>query len=313
MLEVRNLRVGFRQGRTILWAVRGISFTAATGEVTGLVGESGSGKSLTALAVAGLLPPGAAAGGEMIFAGERYPFARQQLWQKLRGKRIGMVFQDPQSSLNPLLPVGKQVAEPLRLHRKLPPGEAEEEVRKLFARLGINPAAARLRQYPHQLSGGLQQRVLLAAAIACRPPLLLADEPTTALDVTVQAQILKLLRAYVDREKAALVLISHDLGVIAQLADRVMVMCAGCLVETGSVADIMYEPLHPYTQLLLASLPRLDRPLNIPVLAEETLRQTEGCVFAGRCPYLRPDCLEKDPPLITISPKRAVKCLLTFQ
>ena len=312
MLEVRNLQVGFRQGRTTFWAVRGISFTAAAGEVTGLVGESGSGKSLTALAVSGLLPAGAVAAGEMIFAGERYPFADQQLWQKLRGRRIGMVFQDPQSFLNPLSPVGKQVAEPLRLHCNLSSREAEEETKKLFARLGINPAAARMRQYPHQLSGGLQQRVLLAAAIACRPPLLLADEPTTALDVTVQAQILKLLRDYVDREKAALVLISHDLGVIAQLADRVLVMCAGYLVETGSVADIMYKPLHPYTQMLLASLPRLDKPLNIPALPEEVGRDLGGCVFAGRCPRLVPDCLKKDPPLVTAGPGRAVKCLLPF-
>ncbi|NLN07980.1 MAG: ABC transporter ATP-binding protein, partial [Firmicutes bacterium] len=165
---------------------------------------------------------------------------------------------------------------------------------------------------PHQLSGGMQQRVLLAAAIACRPPLLLADEPTTALDVTVQAQILKLLRDYVDREKAALVLISHDLGVIAQLADRVLVMCAGTLVETGSVTDIMSKPLHPYTQMLLASLPRLDKPLNIPALPEEVGRDLGGCVFAGRCPRLVPDCLKKDPPLVTAGPGRAVKCLLPF-
>lgn len=308
MLQVKDLQVtiagtGFR-------AVRNISFSVKAGQIFGIVGESGSGKSMTALALTGLLPPEAVAEGQMYFAGQSLSFADSRQWEGLRGKKIGIVFQDPAACLNPLKTVGRQVAEPLVLHKGLSPKEAEAETIRLFAALGLQPAAERIHHYPHQLSGGQQQRVMLAAAVACRPELLIADEPTTALDVTVQAQILKLLREYVHRYGATLLLISHDLGVIAQTADAVAVMCGGKIVEKGSVYQILQRPFHPYTKLLLASLPRLDRPLALPAEENENRITEKGCVFAARCSLCRPLCLEMEPPVRVLGEGREVACHL---
>ncbi|NLP37906.1 MAG: ABC transporter ATP-binding protein [Firmicutes bacterium] len=308
MLAVKDLEITFSEKNSIFKAVRKVSFSVQAGEILGIVGESGSGKSMTALALTGLLPPEAKVCGSMSFAGKTMHFEDNSQWQGLRGSKIGIVFQDPAACLNPLKTVGKQVAEPLILHKGLTPKEAEVETIRLFSALGIEPAVQRIHHYPHQLSGGQQQRVMLAAAIACKPMLLIADEPTTALDVTVQAQILRLLHEYVHNHSAALLLISHDLGVIAQLADEVLVMCGGTIVEKGSVYQIMQKPLHPYTKLLLASLPRLDAPLKLPLVANEGLTAEGGCVFAARCPHYRAICLEKEPPTKLLAEGRQTAC-----
>ncbi|HHU29499.1 MAG: ABC transporter ATP-binding protein [Bacillota bacterium] len=310
MLNVSELSVAFRQKNKIFRAVRGISFAIRPAEIVGIVGESGSGKSMTALAINGLLPAEAIADGVMHFAGKTLRFANSRDWEGLRGKKIGLVFQDAYASLNPLLTVGGQVAEALQVNFRLTKKEAGKKVLDLFKKLGIHPATVRFHQYPHQLSGGMQQRVMLAAAMACRPSLLVADEPTTALDVTLQAQILQLLRSYTEREKAAICFISHDLGVVAQLADRVMVMCGGVIVEKGSVYDVMYSPLHPYTRLLLNSLPRLDKPLEAPQVRQESKAELPGCVFAGRCSGRRKDCYSKQPSLQRFHSGREVACFL---
>ncbi|HZK23876.1 MAG TPA: ABC transporter ATP-binding protein [Oscillospiraceae bacterium] len=309
MLEIRELKVGFPEQGEILWVVKGSTFSVTAGEVLGIVGESGSGKSMTALALTGLLPPEAIVQGEMIYQQKTFSFDKREQWQKLRGTEIGLVFQDPASSLNPLYPVGRSVWEALRYHLQYSEEKAKKETEKLFSALGILPAAKRVRQYPHQLSGGLKQRVMLAAAICCRPAVLIADEPTTALDVTVQAQILKLLHSYVELQQAALVLISHDLGVIAQIAERVIVMCQGVIVEEASVYELYQQPLHPYTKLLLTSLPRLDRAIlhQVPQ-ASGAAAADKACVFAKRCQHCQQQCLTKEPVLKTMTPGHLVCC-----
>ena len=308
MLDVKNLRISFSSERGEDVVVKDVCFSVRPPEVVGIVGESGSGKSMTALAVAGLLPPDARCSGEIIFAKHRLRAGMEKDWQGIRGKKIGIVFQDPASSLNPLLSVGKQVSEPLRLHKGMTERAAQSTVIDLFKALGIGPATLRIRQYPHQLSGGLQQRVMLAAAICCDPSVLIADEPTTALDVTVQAQILSLLYRFVTENQAGLLLISHDLGIIAQLADRVLVMCAGQVVEESPVRELFSKPCHPYTQALLASVPRLDQPLFIPPLAKKVQLSAEACSFADRCLKRSLVCLKRQPERKSLSPKRAVRC-----
>lgn len=307
MLSVDGLSVAFAKG---CYVVRNLSFQVECGEVLGIVGESGSGKSMTALALAGLLPSGALAAGRISFLGEllRPGFSRD--WHELRGRKIGMVFQDPSSCLNPLMPVGRQVAETLQLHRQLSKKDAEKGTVRWFEAMGIRPARQRIMQYPHQLSGGLRQRVMLAIAMCCAPPLIIADEPTTALDVTVQAQILQLLRMYVDGHTAGLILISHDLGVIAQLADRVLVMCDGIIVEAAPVWELYANPLHPYTRLMLESVPRLDRPLPPVASFFEEEQVTAACPFFSRCRQKMSVCLAVVPEPATISPARIVRCHL---
>lgn len=309
MLEVRDLEISFAQSDEGS-VVKSVSFTVSAQEVVAVVGESGSGKSLTALALAGLLPHGSHATGEILFNHRILQVGKDEDWVGVRGKEMGIIFQDPASSLNPLQPVGKQIIETLQYHKKISHREAEAATKGLFAAMGIKPASHRLRQYPHQLSGGLKQRVMLAAAICCEPQLLIADEPTTALDVTVQAQILRLLQDYVSIHGTSLLIISHDLGVIAQLADRVLVMCAGQIVESAQAVDLFTKPAHPYTRLLLASVPRLDRKLVIPEMptAENSfqLAKTEGNQME------RPLHLIKSPPALTLrgeglNPKSKIK------
>lgn len=308
MLTITDLSVAFPAGN--VQALSELSFYVAPGETVGIVGESGSGKSMTALAIAGLLPPAAKAAGEIRFWGRHFVIgvSSNSDWRAIRGSELGILFQDHSTGLNPLLSAGSQVSEVLRFHQQKSKREADNETARLFSLLGLIPAEVRMRQFPHQLSGGMKQRVMLAAAICCRPKLLIADEPTTALDVSIQAQILCLLREQTANAEMSLLLISHDLGVIAQLADRVLVLCAGQLVEEAAVAKLFSNPAHPYTSLLLASVPRLDLPLalNVPVM-EDNDEPTNGCGFASRCPERVSKCMY-NPPLIRLSDGRKVRC-----
>lgn len=308
MLTITNLSVAFPAGN--VQALSELSFSVVPGETVGIVGESGSGKSMTALAIAGLLPPFAEASGEILFWGRRFVIgvSSDSDWRAIRGCELGVVFQDPSTGLNPLLSVGSQVSEVLRFQLQKSKRQAVAETARLFTSLGLHPAKVRMRQFPHQLSGGMKQRVMLAAAICCRPKLLIADEPTTALDVSVQAQILCLLKEYTADADTSLLLISHDLGVIAQLADRVLVLCAGQLVEEASAAELFFRPAHPYTRFLLASVPRLERPSLIKVSTREDDDELfSGCGFASRCPERLSKCFSK-PPLIRLNDGRTVRC-----
>ncbi|MDP9417811.1 MAG: ABC transporter ATP-binding protein [Actinomycetota bacterium] len=304
LLDVRDLEVVFGgRGRRDVRAVDGVTFAVEAGETVGLVGESGSGKSVSSLAVMGLLPKrGVRVSGSVNFDGrELLTMADDQL-RDLRGREIAMVFQDPLSSLNPVVPIGRQVTEVLERHRQLSGAEAREEAGALLRRVGIPDPGRRLREYPHQLSGGMRQRALIAMALACRPRLLIADEPTTALDVTIQAQILELLKELVANSGTALVLITHDLGVVAGLCDSVHVMYSGRIVESAPRRTLFAEPKHPYTGGLLASVPRLDAPRGVPLhpipgSPTDTLPWSEGCAFAPRCPNRIDVCTQQTPAL----------------
>jgi len=298
VLEVEDLSVRFtRRGEAGTQAVDGVSFSVAPGETIGLVGESGCGKSVTSLAVMGLLPRrGVQVGGSVRLDGQELLGAGDRALRKLRGADMAMVFQDPLSSLNPTVTIGVQVTEVLKEHRGMGGKEATEEATDLLARVGIPDPRRRLGEYPHQLSGGMRQRALIAMALACSPRLLIADEPTTALDVTIQAQILELLRELVQGSGTALVMITHDLGVVAGLCDRVHVMYAGRIIETADRGDLFARPRHPYTGGLLASVPRLDTARGTPLTpirgsARDAIPWAHGCAFAPRCDSGRDDCL----------------------
>jgi peptide/nickel transport system ATP-binding protein len=310
LLEVDDLSVTFtRRGRRDVHAVDGVSFTVDSGETLGLVGESGSGKSVTSLAIMGLLPRrGATVGGAVAFEDKQLLRMRQNELRDLRGKDIAMVFQDPLSSLNPVVPIGTQVTEVLTRHRKLSGNDARREAARLLDVVGIPDPDRRLREYPHQLSGGMRQRALIAMAVACEPKLLIADEPTTALDVTIQAQILELLKELVREQGTALVLITHDLGVVAGLCDRVNVMYSGRIVERADRRTLFVAPRHPYTTGLLASIPRLDSvegsPLRpIPGSPTDTLPWSSACAFAPRCPRKLEVCTTVTPDLEPDGPR----------
>ena len=283
-------------------AVHDVSFTLAAGRRTGLIGESGSGKSLTALAVLGLLPEGVTASGRAVHAGTDLLALPEAELCRLRGNRLGMVFQEPMSALNPVMRIGRQVAEPLVVHRGLGWREAEAEALRLLERVRVPDAAARLRAYPHQLSGGQRQRALIAMAVACSPDILVCDEPTTALDVTVQAQILDLLRELVQERSATLLLITHDLAVVDTVCDEVLVMYGGRIVEQGPVAEVFRHPRHPYTSALLDAIPPLDQDLPsrhlraIPGSVPGLGRFPPGCPFRNRCPRADARC-EVMPPI----------------
>ncbi|MCC7271509.1 MAG: ABC transporter ATP-binding protein [Alphaproteobacteria bacterium] len=301
LLAVDGLRVVFGPPGREQVAVDGVGFTVAAGETLGIVGESGSGKSLTALALLRLVPspPGRIAAGSIRFEGADLATLDEAAMERVRGARIGMIFQEPMSALNPVFTVGEQVAEALRAHEGLGRREAAARAQRLLERVGIADAPRRMRQYPHELSGGMRQRVMIAAALACRPSLLIADEPTTALDVTIQAQILALLRELQRELEMAVILITHDLGVVAQMVDRVLVMYAGRIVEEGPVERVFAAPRHPYTRLLLESIPSLDHererlpaiPGMVPTLAE----LPPGCRFHPRCPDVMAVCRERVP------------------
>jgi peptide/nickel transport system ATP-binding protein len=316
LLEVADLSVVFRRrGQRDIRAVDGVSFTVDSGEVVGLVGESGCGKSVTALAVTGLLPTrGVEIHGQARFEGTDLLTLDPHTRRDMRGRDIAMVFQDPISSLNPVVQIGVQVTEVLARHRGMARGAARREAVALLERVGIPDPTRRLREYPHQLSGGMRQRALIAMAVACQPRLLIADEPTTALDVTIQAQILELLRDLVREAGTALIMITHDLGVVAGLCDTINVLYAGKVVETASRRPLFAQPHHPYTVGLLGSIPRLDtvrgEPLTpIPGSVRDVLPWQEGCAYAPRCPRCVDECLA-GPPGMTPGPDgRAYRCI----
>ena len=314
LLAVEDLRVEFWTRRGTVYAVNGLSFEIAPGETLGIVGESGCGKSVTSLAVLGLLPRnGRVASGRAVFGGRDLVGESDRALRRVRGREIAMIFQDPMTSLNPVLTIGRQIREALQTHFGLKKKEAEKQAAELIDRVGIPSATARLRDYPHQFSGGMRQRAMIAMALACRPKLLIADEPTTALDVTIQAQILALLRELVAEENAALILITHDLGVVAGMCERVNVMYAGMFMETGSADQLFGSPRHPYTLGLLQSVPRLDatrraRLQPIEGSPRNMLNVPAACPFQPRCRYEVEASRLEVPPLVEIEPGHKVAC-----
>ncbi len=303
LLEVRNLTTAFRTESGEVTAIEDISFDLDEGEILGIVGESGSGKSVTALTVMGLLPqpPARVVAGSVAFAGQPLIGLAETRMERIRGAGIGMIFQEPMTSLNPVLTIGEQIMETVRAHEGISARAQRDRAVEMLDRVGIPSAATRLADYPHQLSGGQRQRVMIAMALACRPRLLIADEPTTALDVTIQAQVLDLLMDLRDELGMAIIVITHNMGVIAETADRVMVMYAGRVVEQSPVADLFDRPQHPYTQGLLACVPTLEqeneRLVAIPGSLPEPARRPPGCRFAPRCARRIAACTEAIPPL----------------
>jgi len=315
VLDVEDLRVSFRIPGGRMQAVDGVSFTLRHGETLGLVGESGSGKTLTSLALMRLLdsPPAEISATAVTFEGRDLMRLAERDMADLRGARLSMIFQEPMTSLNPLMTVGRQIDEPLIRHLGLRPDTARARTHELLARVGIPRPDQAARVYPHQLSGGMRQRVMIAVALACKPSVLIADEPTTALDVTIQAQILTLLEELRDELGTAILLITHDLAVIAETAHRVAVMYAGRLVETGPVADVFARPLHPYTEGLLRSIPRVQRVPDevlpeIPGTVPAPGKLPAGCAFAPRCAFADSACHDDRPSLTDDGGDRAVAC-----
>lgn len=319
LLEINDLQTQFPTRAGLVRSVNGVSFYIDEGELLGLVGESGCGKSITALSIMRLIAsPGGIAGGSIKFKGEEITTASDERMREIRGNDIAMIFQDPMTSLNPVYTVGEQIAEALRLHRKLDKKQAWDAAIEAMKEVSIPSPERRVNDYPHQLSGGMRQRVMIAMALACDPELLIADEPTTALDVTIQAQILELLDNLRKTRKLAVLLITHDLGVIAETADRVCVMYTGKIVEESGVDEIFAKPKHPYTQGLLKSVPKL----SVGEIAKETRLQTiegtvpsptnlpEGCHFAPRCPYRMERCVHGEIPLYELPNNVKVRCVL---
>jgi len=310
LLEVRHLRVEFPSRRGTLLALDDISFSIAPGEVLGVVGESGAGKSLTGSAIIGLLdPPGRIAGGEILLAGQRIDNLPYEQMRAIRGRKIGAIFQDPLTSLNPLYTIGRQLIETIRTHLPVSEDEARDRAVKLLQETGIPAAEQRIEQYPHQFSGGMRQRVVIALALAAEPQLIVADEPTTALDVSIQAQIISLIRRLCKEHGTAVMLVTHDMGVIAETCDRVAVMYAGRIVEVGPVADVIHRPSHPYTVGLMGSIPAMDedreRLLQIDGAMPRLNAIPTGCAFNPRCPHVFERCRNERPDLIDAGPTRA--------
>ncbi|AMM25376.1 ABC transporter ATP-binding protein [Variovorax sp. PAMC 28711] len=314
LLEVNDLHVQLQTQRGPAEAVRGIGFSLERGETMGIVGESGCGKSITVLSLMGLLPASARVSGSIRFDGTDLTQLDERTMCAIRGDRIGMIFQEPMTALNPVQTVARQVGEPLRLHRGLSGAAARKEVLALLDRVGIPDAASRLDAYPHQFSGGQRQRIGIAMALACGPDLLIADEPTTALDVTIQKQILDLIQSLVAERGMALILISHDLGVIAQSVSKMMVMYGGSVVESGPTATVFAERAHPYTQGLFAARPALGAPRGVRLATiqgsvPELVDLPPGCPFAGRCSWTVDACRTTRPPAIALPHDHQVRCL----
>ncbi len=314
LLEVTDLRVALQTPRGPADALRGVSFAVDGGETVGLIGESGCGKSMTALALMGLLPEGASVTGRIRLNGQELVGLDDAALCALRGNRIGMVFQEPMTALNPLHTVGDQVAEPLRLHKGMGRSEARAEALRLLDRVRLPQAARRLDAYPHQFSGGQRQRVTIAMALACGPELLIADEPTTALDVTIQGEILDLIAELVAERGMALLLISHDLGVMARTVERMLVMYGGTIVESGSTDGIFQRLAHPYTRGLFGARPRLGatrggRLVTIPGRVPELADMPAGCPFADRCAWVVDACRARMPPEVEVEPGHRARCI----
>jgi oligopeptide/dipeptide ABC transporter ATP-binding protein len=314
VLEVRDLKTHFRTDRGFYRAVDGVSFSVDAGRTLGIVGESGCGKSVTSLSVMGLVPepPGIRAGGEIVFEGADLLKRSRGEMEEIRGAKIAMIFQEPMTSLNPVYRVGEQIVEGLRRHRRMGKAEARERAIEMLRLVKIPSPETRVDSYPHEMSGGMRQRVMIALALACDPKLLIADEPTTALDVTIQAQILDLMRDLQKRLGTAIILITHDLGVIAETADDVVVMYAGQIVERADVATLFADAQHPYTLGLLASIPRLDedrdRLQTIEGMVPAPDAMPAGCRFAPRCTVAIERCRTQVPPLRELSANHAVAC-----
>jgi oligopeptide transport system ATP-binding protein len=320
MLEVNNLKTYFHTADGVVKAVDGVSFTLEPGETLGIVGESGSGKSVTALSIMQLnpQPPCEYPEGEILFEGRDLLGASEKEMQGIRGNDIAMIFQDPMTSLNPVFTVGDQIAEAIRIHQKVSKKEARERTVQVLRDVGIANPEQRAREYPHQFSGGMRQRAMIAMGLACNPKVLIADEPTTALDVTIQAQILELMVDLQEKYGTAIIMITHDLGVVAQMADKVMVMYAGRSVEQGPTDPIFYDPLMPYTWALLRSIPRLDtagevRLLPIKGQPPSLIFLPEGCNFNPRCPFVKDECRSTDPALEEKRPGHSAACILSLQ
>ena len=317
LLAVDDLRVQFWTDRGTIFAVNGVSFEIAQGETLGIVGESGCGKSVTALALLGILPrAGRVSGGTALFQGHDLLQLSDRELRRVRGKEIAMIFQDPMTSLNPVLTIGRQIREALETHFGMDRKASEKRAAELLDDVGIPSARKRLRDYPHQFSGGMRQRAMIAMALACKPKLLIADEPTTALDVTIQAQILDLLRALVADRRTALIMITHDLGVVAGICERVIVMYAGTFIETGTADQIFARPRHPYTLGLLQSVPRLDigrRQQLHPIAGQprNMLSPPASCPFAPRCRYRIERCTAELPLLEALAEGHRAACFNT--
>jgi oligopeptide/dipeptide ABC transporter ATP-binding protein len=316
LLKVQDLAVGFESGGVVSRAVDGVSFEVRKGRTLGIVGESGCGKSVTAFSIMRLLPQphGRIEGGSIQFEGQDLARAGEAELHRIRGGRIGMVFQEPLSALNPVQTIGRQISEALLLHKEITRRQALEQAILLLGKVGIPSPGVRIKEYPHQLSGGMRQRVVIAMALSCNPSLLIADEPTTALDVTIQAQILDLMLSLQRELGMAIVLITHDLGVIAQACDEVVVMYAGRVAEQGPVDEIFKRPMHPYTRGLLASIPRLTtaRKTRLPTIEgaiPSLADMPAGCRFQNRCPYAEQRCRDARPPLEEAAEGHFVSCL----
>lgn len=317
LLQVHDLHVVFQTGGGEVQAVRGVTFHLNKGEVLAIVGESGSGKSVTAQAIVRLIPvpPGKIKQGEIMFEGKDLVKISERELFKMRGSEISMIFQDPMTSLNPTMTVGKQIMEGIRWHQKIGGSEAKTKAIEMLKLVGIPNPEQRIAQYPHEFSGGMRQRVMIAMALATSPKILIADEPTTALDVTIQAQIMRLMKELQHKTETAIMLITHDLGVVAETAERVAVMYGGRIVEMGLVEEIFKKPKHPYTWGLLDSMPRLDLPrdqdLNpIPGSPPDLYDPPEGCPFADRCPHAMNVCHEEMPPVTPVTFTHQVACWL---
>jgi peptide/nickel transport system ATP-binding protein len=320
LLEVQDLQTSFFTDQGIARAVDHVSFQLRAGEALGIVGESGCGKSVTALSIMRLIPdpPGRIVGGRILFQGQDLLRLAEEDMRRIRGNKISMIFQEPMTSLNPVFRVGDQIAEVFQLHRKLDKHTALQQAEEMLRRVGIPSPATRLRDYPHQMSGGMRQRVMIAMALACDPHLIIADEPTTAVDVTIQAQILELMQQLKETSNTSILLITHDLGVIAEMARQVMVMYAGRVVEAAAVTDLFDQPLHPYTQGLMRSMPSVaaqlgeERLAAIPGVVPSLLALPAGCKFNDRCPYVFERCVV-EPELLVPREGHAVRCWLHAQ
>ena len=316
LIEITDLETSFFTHVGEVKAVGGVSFYLDKGEVLGIVGESGSGKSVTMMSLMGLLDEnGKVVNGSIMFEGKDLVTLPEKEMQKIRGNDIGMIFQDPMTSLNPVLTVGDQLTEGIRKHMNLNKKDAKDRAVKMLELVGIPSPRDRMKQYPHEFSGGMRQRVMIAIAICCDPKLLIADEPTTALDVTIQAQILELMKDLKDKLNTSIILITHDLGVVANICNRINVMYGGLIAETGSTRDIFYNPRHPYTWGLLKSIPNPNREnkerlLPIPGQPPDLLKPPIGCPFAARCSYAMKICMTQRPPLFEISEGHKAACWL---
>ena len=315
LLEVKDLATHFFTPDGVVKAVDGISYHIDEGEVLGMVGESGCGKSVSALSIMRLVasPPGKTVAGEVLFEGENLLNVDDREMRRIRGNRMSMVFQEPMTSLNPVLTIGRQITETLELHQQMTKGQARERAAELVRLVGIPDAARRLKDYPHQFSGGMRQRVMIAMALSCNPRLIIADEPTTALDVTIQAQILELMQSLSDQFGTAMLIITHNLGVVARYASRVVVMYAGKIIETGSAREIYHNPRHPYTLGLLNSVPRLDEARKVKLdpiegMPPDLIELPVGCSFAPRCGFVYERCTQETPYLMQITDAHESAC-----